>query len=140
MSNPEPLTTRCLCGDTSLTVVPKSMEIGACHCNTCRKWSGGPFLAIESEQVSLTGNNVGHYDSSEWAERVFCQQCGTHLFYKLKDGHAHYVPVGLFAQQQDMVLSHQIFIDSKPNYYHFAEHTTNMTGEEVFAAATGEKP
>ena len=103
MSNPEPLTTRCLCGDTSLTVVPKSMEIGACHCNTCRKWSGGPFLAIESEQVSLTGNNVGHYDSSEWAERVFCQQCGTHLFYKLKDGHAHYVPVGLFAQQQDMV-------------------------------------
>ena len=31
MSNPEPLTTRCLCGDTSLTVVPKSMEIGACH-------------------------------------------------------------------------------------------------------------
>ena len=140
MSNPESLTTHCLCGDTSLTVVPKSLEIGACHCSTCRKWSGGPFLAIESEQVSLTGDNVGYYDSSEWAERVFCRQCGTHLFYNLKDGHARYVPVGLFAQQQDMVLSHQIFIDSKPHYYHFAEQTTNMTGAEVFAAATGEKP
>ena len=88
----------------------------------------------------MTGDNVGYYDSSEWAERVFCRQCGTHLFYNLKDGHARYVPVGLFAQQQDMVLSHQIFIDSKPHYYHFAEQTTNMTGEEVFAAATGEKP
>tara|TARA_Y100001934_G_scaffold40681_1_gene48620 strand:+ start:344 stop:526 length:183 start_codon:yes stop_codon:yes gene_type:complete len=43
------------------------------------------------------------------------------------------VPVGLFAQQQDMVLSHQIFINSKPHYYHFAEQTTYMTGEEVFA-------
>ena len=140
MSNPESLTTHCLCGDTSLTVVPKSLEIGACHCSTCRKWSGGPFLAIESEQVTVTGDNVGYYDSSEWAERVFCRQCGTHLFYNLKAGHARYVPVGLFAEQQDMVLSHQIFIDSKPHYYHFAEQTTNMTGEEVFAAATGEKP
>ena len=43
-------------------------------------------------------------------------------------------------EQQDMVLSHQIFIDSKPHYYHFAEQTTNLTGEEVFAAVTGEKP
>ncbi|MEC9260419.1 MAG: GFA family protein [Pseudomonadota bacterium] len=139
MSNPVLLTAHCLCGDSSLTVVPKSLEIGACHCNTCRKWSGGPFLAIESEQVTVTGDKISRYASSEWAERVFCQQCGTHLFYKLKDGHAHYVPVGLFAQQQEMVLSQQIFIDSKPHYYHFAEQTTNLTGEEVFAAIAGEK-
>ena len=96
-------------------------------------------MAIESDQVTLTGNNVGHYASSEWAERVFCQQCGTHLFYKLIDGHTHYVPVGLFADEQAMVLSHQIFIESKPHYYHFAEHTTNLTGEEVFAAF-GDQP
>jgi hypothetical protein len=52
----------------------------------------------------------------------------------------HYVPVGLFDENDQMTLSHEIFIDSKPHYYHFAEQTTNMTGAEVFAAATGEKP
>lgn len=82
--NPAPLITRCLCGDTSLTVIPKSLGIGVCYCDTCRKWSGGAFLAIESVRVSATGDNVRHYDASEWAERVFCQQCGATPLLKIK--------------------------------------------------------
>ena len=138
--NKTTLKSDCLCGGTRIEVTPDSCQIGACHCGMCRKWSGGPFMGIESAQIKVSGEHVARYASSDWAERAFCKQCGTHLFYKLKSNNMYYVPVGLFDENDDMVLSHEIFIDSKPHYYHFAEHTTNMTGEEVFAAATGEKP
>ena len=138
MSTSLALSGKCLCEKVSIKLTPKSTEIGACHCSTCRQWSGGPYLAIESDQVSLSGDSISRYDSSEWAERGFCNQCGTHLFYKLKSNGTHYVPVGLLAEHPDMALTHQIFIDSKPAYYNFAEQTSCMTGAEVFAAFGGE--
>jgi hypothetical protein len=38
---------------------------------------------------------VRTYASSEWAERGFCSQCGTHLFYRVIKGEFYAVPVGL---------------------------------------------
>ncbi len=136
MSTPR-LTAKCLCQRVSIEMTPKSNEIGVCHCNTCRQWSGGPYLGIESDQVKLAGT-ITCYDSSEWAQRGFCQYCGTHLFYRLKDSDTHFMPIGLFEEPPAMVMSHQIFIDSKPPYYNFAEKTQCMTGEEVFARYTGD--
>lgn len=139
MSSINALSTTCLCGTVTIDIIPKSTEISACHCATCLKWSGGPNLVLESEQVSESGDTIGRYASSEWAQRAFCQQCGTHLYYKLNNSSMHYVPVGLFKENDDMKLSHQVFIDSKPHYYNFAEQTHCMTGEEVFAQFSGEQ-
>ena len=36
-----------------------------------------------------------------------------------------------FMLQQEVLVKY--FVNSKPHYYHFAEQTTYMTGEEVFA-------
>ncbi|BCL39237.1 hypothetical protein NSMS1_56840 [Nostoc sp. MS1] len=84
--------------------------------------------------VSFEGReNITIFNSSEWAERGFCNQCGTHLFYRLKANNQYYIPVGLFEQQQDFVFTHQVFIDEKPTYYCFANDTENMTGAELFA-------
>lgn len=132
------LTSTCLCESVKIEVTPKALEIGACHCETCRKWSGSPYLAIESDNASFTGDSLATYASSEWAQRGFCNKCGTHLFYKLNGSDTHYIPVGLFKENDGMALSHQIFIDSKPAYYNFAEKTACMTGAEVFAALSGE--
>jgi hypothetical protein len=37
-----------------------------------------------------------------------------------------------------MTMSHQIFIDSKPEYYSFEQKTVCMTGEEVMAQFAGD--
>lgn len=126
----------CLCGSVSVVATPKSFHIGACHCETCRKWGGGPLLAVECEgDVHFDGaKNITVYNSSEWAERGFCQQCGTHLFYRLKQDEMYAIPVGLFDNSDQWQLAEQVFIDKKPIYYSFAEQTRNLTGEELFAA------
>ena len=78
--------------------------------------------------VKFTGEeHVTIYESSEWAQRGFCSECGTHLFYLLKDDGRYFVPVGLFDSEDQFQFDHQIFIDKKPSFYSFANVTNNMT-------------
>ncbi|GGY01044.1 aldehyde-activating protein [Litchfieldella qijiaojingensis] len=129
----------CLCGAVSLTIKADDQDVGACHCNMCQTWGGGPLLALESiKEVKIDGENeVTVFQSSDWAERGFCRQCGTHLFYRLQDGNHYAIPVGLVDSSGPWNFTTQIFIDEKPSFYDFANQTRNMTGHEVFEAFAG---
>jgi hypothetical protein len=122
----------CLCGAVNIST-SISDRVAACHCSMCRQWGGGPLLAVECEgDVSFEGEeNIGIYQSSEWAERGFCKKCGSHLFYKYKPNNQYYMPVGIFDKTEGLIFDSQIFIDEKPEYYCFANETKNMTGAEV---------
>ena len=93
------------------------------------------MFAVEcKDQVSIEGeDHIATYSSSEWAERGFCRNCGTHLFYRLKQNQHYALPIGLFDEGHQWEFSEQIFIDHKPPYYTFADDTRNLTEEEVFA-------
>ena len=121
----------CLCGAVSFTS-SEAKEIGACHCAFCRRWSGGPLLAVHcGPNVTFTGaDQITVYASSEWAERAFCKQCGTHLYYKLLATGEHFIPVGAF-DSSDFELTSQIYIDKKPAYYAFANQTPMLTEQQV---------
>ena len=125
----------CLCGAVQISAKGVSSAVGACHCNSCRRWGGGPFMEINCEQAAtfVGEENIAVFDSSDWAERGFCRNCGSHLFYRLKGTGQHMVPVGVFDDNADLVFKNQVFIDEKPAFYHFANETHDMTGAEVFA-------
>ncbi len=129
----------CLCGAVRFHVSHQNNSVGACHCSICRKWGGGPFMTIDcGNEVTIEGeDSISTFDSSEWAERAFCSQCGSHLFYRLKANQQYFIPAGLFENNESFVFDHQVFIDNKPSYYDFANKTQNMTEEEVFAAFGG---
>ena len=130
----------CLCGAVGIDAESMSKNVGACHCSMCRKWTGGPLLAVDcKDKVKFSGfDNVSVFSSSEWAERGFCSKCGTHLFYRLKQSGQHIIPAGIFDLDAELNFDHQIFIDEKPSYYCFSNETKNMTGEEVFAEFSSE--
>jgi hypothetical protein len=125
----------CLCGAVRVSGKTADDGVAACHCTMCRKWGGGPLLAVDCGADFHIENedSVSVYASSAWAERGFCRQCGTHLFYRLKQGPRYFVPAGVFGESEPWVLEQQIFIDEKPGFYSFANHTQNVTGAELFA-------
>jgi hypothetical protein len=125
----------CLCGAVHVSAKTMTKKAGACHCTMCQKWAGGPLIMVDcGSDVSFQDEeNVAVFDSSEWAERGFCKKCGSHLFYRLKERHQYFMPVGIFDGSEQFILDHQIFIEQKPEYYCFANETQNMTGAEVFA-------
>jgi len=124
----------CLCGEVRVTARKAGSDVGACHCKMCRRWGGGPFMEIDcGAEIDFQGeDNIAVFDSSKWAERGFCRNCGTHLFYRLKESGAHMVPVGLFEDEEGLVFESQVFIDERPAYYEFANQTKDLTGEELF--------
>src|SRR5690606_28085718 len=115
MATKEQRAGRCLCGSVRITANPKSNHFGACHCSLCRTWGGGPLLAVECEdRVSFTGeSHIAIYASSAWAERGFCKNCGTHLFYRLKQQSFYAIPIGLFDHVESWEFAEQVFIDLK---------------------------
>ncbi|MDP2206356.1 MAG: GFA family protein [Alphaproteobacteria bacterium] len=129
------LSGQCLCGKVTLSAEAQGGVFHACHCDICRTWGGGPMMAFEAgANVTLQGDdNIGVYNSSEWAERGFCKTCGTHLFYRLKENRHYYLPLGLFKGTESLTFHGQSFIDKKHPGYSFAEETDDLTSEEFYA-------
>jgi hypothetical protein len=112
-------------------------EHHACHCGMCRRWSGGAFFAAQATGVMFAGREqLGRYASSEWAERGFCKQCGTTLFYFLKPTQTYMMSVGAFDDPGPFRLVREIFIDRKPEGYAFAGDHERWTEAETFARLT----
>lgn len=131
----------CLCGAVRPDAPRVSLHVDACHCAMCRRWSGGPLLAVDcGTALTIEGReHVTVYDSSDWAQRGFCARCGTHLFFRMREGGGHFA-VGVLDEPEGLRFATQIFIDSKPGYYRFANATRDMTGAEVMAAFAGDPP
>jgi hypothetical protein len=124
---------QCLCGAVTVQVQLQKASFDACHCNMCRRWGGGPLLAVDAKDgASFDGaDNISVFASSHWAERGFCKHCGTHLFYRLKGGQHYSLPLGLIEGELSWTFNEQIFIDEKPAWYDFANETCNLTAAEA---------
>lgn len=133
MTSEQTLRGNCLCDAVHIYAAPAKRRVVACHCDMCRRWGGGPLLAVDGgNDVRIEGEeHVGAYRSSDWAERAFCKQCGTHLFYRFLATGDHEIPAGLFEEGVDWSFDEEIFVEERPHYYAFANDTEKLTGAEV---------
>lgn len=95
-------------------------------------------VRCESDVIFDGEDNISKFNSSAWAERGFCKLCGSHLFYRLKESRHHFIPAGLFENQDQFSLDRQVYIDRKPHYYNFANETSNMTEAEILESIGGD--
>jgi hypothetical protein len=125
----------CLCGAVKITANEINPKFTVCHCDTCREWGGAPFFAVQcSTSVKIEGSDkVKLYDSSSWASRGFCNECGTHLFFKLKQSGEYNIAVGIFKNLAGLEMDMQYFSDQRPGYYCFSNKTKEMTKAEIMA-------
>lgn len=136
-------TGRCLCGEVTFRAIPEAhddgMHVDACHCGMCRRQIGGPLMGVtlEGPPVFNDESRLGVYQSSEWAERVFCRTCGTNLLYRMRNGAMYTIHAGALDDLADARFAVEIFVDDKPDYYAFAGDRLRMTGAEVMAAFAG---
>ncbi len=123
----------CLCGSVKINASEINPKFTVCHCDSCRAWGGAPFFAVHcGTNVDIEGSEkVKVYQSSSWASRGFCSDCGTHLFYKLKKSGEYNIPVGMFKGLKGLEMDMQYFSDQRPDYYCFSNQTKEMTRAEI---------
>jgi hypothetical protein len=127
----------CLCGAVRFEVTVAEKTFNICHCGMCRKWSGGPFMAVHCQGAGTITKKDGlaWYRGSKWAERGFCNRCGTSLFWRLaKHPEALLnIAVDAFDDAGDLTLDRHIYIDAKPARYDFADNRPRITEAELLA-------
>lgn len=139
------ITGSCLCGSAEFTIDEVPTTAGACHCSTCRKWSGGISMSVEVPPGALnivSGDTIGVFASSEWGERAFCEACGSSLYFRITAEGAHhgtcYVSMGALDDAPGITLTEELFIDEKPSAYALQGSHTTMTGAEFFDVVAAE--
>ena len=133
-------TGQCMCGAVKFTLRDVKTEFGGCHCKMCQRWTGSAMLTVIAPEDKITiegAENVKTFKSSDWAERSWCDKCGSGLWYRVTSpgpySGFYHLPVGLLDDPSGMTLVSEIFVDVKSPAFSYAQDTKKMTGAEVMA-------
>ncbi len=72
----------CLCGAIRYRSLDAPIRCVICHCENCRKHSGGPclsFVHFPIHAFTWITREPSRFRSSRYAERGFCPECGSTL-------------------------------------------------------------
>ena len=117
----KPVTGRCLCGGVQYEVGRFERGVIACHCSQCRKTSGHYVAATKALNVDLRMTSdltLKWYRSSENAERGFCTECGSNLFWRKIGDDATSIMAGALDGPTGLSMQSHIFVDDAGDYYH----------------------
>src|SRR5438046_80564 len=81
---PEKHSGQCYCGAVTIEASGAPVEMGYCHCDACRKYSGMPVNAFtlwkpDNVRVTKGQESLGKFKSSEMSDRRYCTKCGGHV-------------------------------------------------------------
>ena len=75
----------CLCGAIRYHCAAQPCDVHYCHCRLCQKAFGNVFAVFGSlpmAALSFTRGKPRHFRSTPYAERGFCDACGTPLTFR----------------------------------------------------------
>ncbi len=82
----------CLCGAVQYEANGDSENASYCHCDDCKRATGGPYtvgVLVQIDQLSIISGHPKGYtttaDSGRPITREFCPQCGSPLFTKTEE-------------------------------------------------------
>ena len=129
---------RCLCGAVTISAILEKTGLTACHCDMCRRHTSSFFVGLSPVQSSLKIEGPAKsFRSSEWAERGFCSECGSTLWYGTVHDGARYLAAGLFENAGGAPLKLEFFADMCPEGYRFEGYHKKLSTEETIAMFTG---
>ncbi len=132
-------TGQCMCGKITFAAeVGETFNI--CYCKMCQRWASGAFMGVPTTGFNVTAGHeflkVVH--TSDWADRAFCTECGSNIYYHARDFAEPTVTLGNLDDASGLTPVRQYYIDKKPENFTIAEDTVKMTEAECIAFFTGD--
>ena len=130
----EQLNGQCLCGAVTVTARMSKPMLRACHCDMCRRHTSSMFmsLGLDPETIVIDGP-VKTFRSSDWAQRGFCEVCGSTIFYGTIEDGARHLSAGLFDNAGGADMKIEFFADAAPKGYALAGDHKKLTTQQTLA-------
>jgi hypothetical protein len=92
----------CFCGAVEVEAAGEPLEMGYCHCRSCRTYSGGPYSAYmlwpaANVRVVRGEAMLGGFNKTGMSDRQFCTKCGGHVMSRHPGLGVTDVPAGVMA-------------------------------------------
>lgn len=96
---------RCYCGLTKFTTTQQPQTVAYCHCDSCRRATGGAvaaFAAFDEKAVTFIPDEGRVVSTNPGVARTFCTSCGSSLTgrYDYLPGQI-YISLGVLDQAND---------------------------------------
>ena len=120
----ETRTGSCLCGAVAYRVTGPLRPVLACHCVECRKTSGHHVAATQAAAADLTltvDRGLAWCSSSDAAERGFCRDCGSSLFWRRKNDDRISIMAGTLDGATGLETQAHIWACEAGDYYRIAD-------------------
>lgn len=114
------LTGGCVCGAVRFKVNGLVRPVIACHCETCRRTSGHYWAATETycdDLHLIEERGLKWFRSSSFAQRGFCAECGSSLFYRRDGVERISISAGAIDAPTGLALTEHICMNEASDYY-----------------------
>ncbi|MCP5080383.1 MAG: GFA family protein [Alphaproteobacteria bacterium] len=127
------LTGQCLCGSVQYRIDGPVGKPHACHCGQYLRQSGHYAVSSDVQRAEFSiiqDRGLKWYDSSSFAKRGFCKECGSALFWD--DGQDKiYISIGSLDQPTGLQLASHIFVNEKADYYEIEDELPKFAGYDT---------
>ena len=126
----------CQCGVVRFTISGPLGEASICHCRMCQKAFGAffaPLVSLGSATLDWTRGTPQRFASSNQANRLFCEKCGTPLGYDAPDGLG--LAIGAFDEPSRIVPERQWGMEAKLACVAILDALPSSRTEEDMASA-----
>lgn len=110
----------CLCGEVRYEVRGPLRDVVNCHCRMCRRLHGnfGPHSKARKENITIIKDDgLGWYKTSSIAQRGFCRECGSSLFWEPFNLDGTGIIAGTLDGPTGLRTIGHIFVGEKPDFY-----------------------
>lgn len=112
---------QCLCGAVRYRVNGPLRPVLYCHCGQCRRTSGHYVAATAADNDTMEIDDsrgvLRWYRSSPFAQRGFCGECGSSLFWKRDDAATISIMAGTLNGETGLSGEAHIYAADKGDYY-----------------------
>lgn len=130
----------CFCGAVEIEAAGAPLEMGYCHCSSCRAYSGAPLAAFAlwpDGQVRVTrgASGLGRFQKSPMSVRRFCTNCGGHVMVAHPDLGVTSVVAGVL---KDLAFAPEVHLNYAETVLPVKDGLPKLKGFPVAAGGCGE--
>ncbi len=110
----------CLCGAVRFQVSGPLRDVVNCHCSMCQKLHGvfGAHSKAKKNDIAIIEDRgLKWYRTSKIAQRGFCRECGSSLFWQPDEQDSTGILAGSLDQPTGLNTMGHIFVGEKADFY-----------------------